>query len=192
MTGRRFVSRGGEKLDGALEDLGIDPSGERCLDAGAGSGGFTDCLLQRGASSVVAVDVGYGQFDWRLRNDPRVTLIERTNIRIVDPAVLGGPFGLVVADLSFISLEMVLGVLIAAAGDRGDLLLLVKPQFEAPRNQVPVGGVVRDPQVWKGAIDRIARALSRLGRETTGTAESRVAGAKGNREFFLWAKAGPV
>lgn len=186
----QFASRGGEKLAGALEDMHLDPGGRKCLDAGAGSGGFTDCLLQRGASEVVAIDVGFGQFDWRLRNDPRVRLYERTNLRTMDPALLGGPFGLVVADLSFISLEAVLDRLLQAAAASGDLLLLVKPQFEAPAGDVPPGGVVTEPAVWKRSIEKVASGLARRGWGITGIAPSRVPGVKGNREFFLQARRG--
>lgn len=185
LTPSRFVSRGGEKLAGALEELGIDPSGRKCLDAGAGSGGFTDCLLQAGAAEVVAVDVGYGIIDLRLREDPRVRLHERTNIRTADPDILGALFDLVVADLSFISLEAVIDRLIECCLPNGELLLLVKPQFEAPPKDVPRGGVVRDSSVWESSIERIARALWSHGWGTAGLAPSRLAGAEGNREFFI-------
>src|SRR5437879_289755 len=128
-----FVTRGGRKLAGALDDFGIAVEGRRCLDVGAGAGGFTDCLLQRGAREVVAVDVGYGDFDWSLRNDARVRLLERVNVRTADPSLLGPPFDVAVADLSFISLVAVLDPLVEAAAPGADFVLLVKPQFEAPR-----------------------------------------------------------
>lgn len=181
----RFVSRGGEKLAGALEDLGVNPYRRRCLDAGAGSGGFTDCLLQAGASTVVAVDVGYGIIDLGLRNDPRVRLHERTNVRAVGRSSLGAPFDLVVADLSFISLEAVIENLIRCSRLDGELLLLIKPQFEAAPKDVPHGGVVKDRHVWELAIQKIANALWRSGWGAAGLAPSRLPGTEGNREFFI-------
>jgi len=184
----RFVSRGGEKLEGALDDLEIDVTGAVCLDAGAGSGGFTDCLLQRQARSVVAIDVGYGQFDWRLRGDSRVTLWERTNIRELDLAIHGGPFNLVVADLSFIGLRQVVRPLAAAATGTGSLLLMVKPQFEAPRADVGPKGIVRDPAVWLSALTSVVRSLDQAGLATVGASASRLKGATGNQEFFLHAR----
>jgi len=184
----RFVSRGGDKLEGALDDLGIDVAGAVCLDAGAGSGGFTDCLLQRQADSVVAIDVGYGQFDWSLRGDSRVTLWERTNIRELDPAVHGGPFDLVVADLSFIGLRQVLQPLSAAAASTGSLLVMVKPQFEAPRADVGPKGIVRDPAVWLSVLKSVVQSLGDAGLSTVGASASRLKGTKGNQEFFLHAR----
>ncbi|HLJ08339.1 MAG TPA: TlyA family RNA methyltransferase, partial [Acidimicrobiia bacterium] len=174
---RAYASRGGEKLAGALDDLGLSPAGRRCLDAGAGHGGFTDCLLQRGANSVVAVDVGYGDLDWTLRTDPRVQVIERCNIRTADPAELGAPFDLVVADLSFISLAAVAGVLTGATAPEGDLLVLVKPQFEAPPSDVEAGGIVTDPEVWAATIRTVAAAFRERGLGTAGLAASRLKGA---------------
>jgi 23S rRNA (cytidine1920-2'-O)/16S rRNA (cytidine1409-2'-O)-methyltransferase len=182
---RSFVTRGGVKLAGALDDFAMDPQGLRCLDAGAGAGGFTDCLLQRGAAEVVAVDVGYGDFDWSLRNDPRVRLLERVNLRTVDPALLGPPFDLVVADLSFISLVAVLDRLVPATAAGGDLLLMVKPQFEAPRDDVGAGGIVDDAAVWAAAVQRVADALWDRGLGTAGVVPSRLRGAEGNQEFFV-------
>ncbi|CAN5897309.1 16S/23S rRNA (cytidine-2'-O)-methyltransferase TlyA [soil metagenome] len=187
-TGRRFVSRGGDKLCGALEDFGLKVSGMHCLDAGAGSGGFTDCLLQRGAASVVAVDVGYGQFDWSLRTDPRVTLYERTNIRQAPEG--HGPFDLVVGDLSFVSLRSLARTLAYLAGTSAACVLLVKPQFEGPREDVGPGGVVLDPQVWKAAITAAVEALNAEGLGTVKVAPSRLKGAAGNQEFFLLARPG--
>src|SRR5438445_323191 len=182
---RSYVTRGGVKLAGALDDFALDPQGLRCLDAGAGAGGFTDCLLQRGAAEVVAVDVGYGDFDWSLRNDPRVRLLERLNIRTADPALLRPPFDLVVADLSFISLVAVLDRLVPATAPGGDLLLLVKPQFEAPRHDVGAGGVVDDPAVWAAAVQKVAGALWARGVGTAGVRPSHLRGAEGNQEFFV-------
>jgi 23S rRNA (cytidine1920-2'-O)/16S rRNA (cytidine1409-2'-O)-methyltransferase len=186
-TGRRFVSRGGDKLCGALDDFQLDVTGMRCLDAGAGSGGFTDCLLQRGAASVVAVDVGYGQFDWSLRTDPRVTLHERTNVRQVPES---GPFDLVVGDLSFVSLRSLARTIAELAGTAGACVLLVKPQFEGRREDVGPGGIVSDPQVWVGAIRSAAEALNDNGLGTVAVAPSRLKGATGNQEFFLLARPG--
>lgn len=186
-TGRRFVSRGGDKLCGALDDFALDVTGKRCLDAGAGSGGFTDCLLQRGAASVVAVDVGYGQFDWSLRTDPRVTLYERTNVRQVPER---GPFDLIVGDLSFVSLRSLARTIADLAGTTAACVLLVKPQFEGRREDVGPGGVVSDPLVWAGAIRSAAGALNESGLGTVSVAPSRLKGATGNQEFFLLARPG--
>ena len=187
---REFVSRGGVKLDGALEDLGLDVNGRKCLDAGAGAGGFTDCLLQRGAAFVTAVDVGYGQLDWSLRSDPRVKVIERTNLRTADPNSLGGLYDLVVADLSFISVEAVVENLTNLLAPTGELIVLTKPQFEAPVDQVGPGGIVRDPAVWEMTIELVAAAIQRQGLSVAGVAASRIKGAEGNQEFFLWARRG--
>jgi 23S rRNA (cytidine1920-2'-O)/16S rRNA (cytidine1409-2'-O)-methyltransferase len=187
-TGRRFVSRGGDKLDGALDDFGVDVAGMRCLDAGAGSGGFTDCLLQRGAASVVAVDVGYGQFDWSLRTDSRVTLYERTNVRHVPDGA--GPFDLIAGDLSFVSLRSLAGTLAHLAGGTAACVLLVKPQFEGRREEVGPGGIVTDPRVWEGAIRSAVEALDARGLGTVAVAPSRLKGATGNQEFFILARPG--
>jgi 23S rRNA (cytidine1920-2'-O)/16S rRNA (cytidine1409-2'-O)-methyltransferase len=187
--GRRYVSRGGEKISAALDELGIDPSGARCLDVGASTGGFTDCLLQRGASSVVALDVGHGQMHSRLRLDPRVDVRERINARHLSPADLEGRFDWVVVDVSFISLERVLPAIDACAPD-AQLLLLVKPQFEVGREQVGKGGVVRDDALRRDVVERVARfAADELNRLERGRAESRLPGPKGNREIFLWLSA---
>jgi 23S rRNA (cytidine1920-2'-O)/16S rRNA (cytidine1409-2'-O)-methyltransferase len=188
---RRFVSRGGDKLDAALLRFAIDARGTTALDAGASTGGFTDCLLHHGAAHVVAVDVGHGQLDPRLRADRRVTVVERTNIRTVDPARLGGPFSVVVADLSFISLTAVVPVLAGplAASD-ADLVLLVKPQFEAGREQARRGrGVIRDPTVRRQALERVASALDASGASIIGAMASPVLGPAGNVEFLLHARA---
>jgi 23S rRNA (cytidine1920-2'-O)/16S rRNA (cytidine1409-2'-O)-methyltransferase len=182
---RSFVSRGGEKLAGALDELGIDPRGARCLDVGASTGGFTDCLLQRGAAHVVALDVGHGQIHSRLRLDPRVEVRERVNARHLEPEDVRGPIDLVVVDVSFISLEQVLPAIDACA-PAADLLLLVKPQFEVGREQVGKGGVVRDDGLRRAVVDRIVGVAAGLGRGELGRAESRLPGPKGNREIFLW------
>ncbi len=182
---RSFVSRGGEKLAAALDDLGVDPKGLRCLDVGASTGGFTDCLLQRGATAVVAMDVGHSQLHSRLRLDPRVDVRERVNARHMDPSDFEGPFGLVVVDVSFISLELILPAIDACTRD-ADWLLLVKPQFEVGRDHVGNGGVVRDDALRASAADSVSLAASRLGRVERGRVDSRVPGPKGNREIFLW------
>jgi len=181
-----FVSRGGEKLDAALDAFGIDVAGLRCLDAGASTGGFTDCLLQRGAAEVVAVDVGYGQLDWKLRQDQRVTVIERTNVRTIDPAKIGAPFDLIVADLSFISLTTVAPSLAGLGSESSQYALLVKPQFEAGKSRVGKGGVVRDPNVHAECIERVAMAMERVGYPARGVVASPLTGPAGNREFLLW------
>jgi 23S rRNA (cytidine1920-2'-O)/16S rRNA (cytidine1409-2'-O)-methyltransferase len=186
----RFVSRGGEKLDAALARFAVPVDGARALDAGASTGGFSDCLLQRGAASVVAVDVGYGQLHERLRADPRVEVHDRTNIRAVDPAGLGAPFDVVVADLSFISLRLVLDVLLGAARPQGDLVLLVKPQFEAGRQAVSRGrGVIRDPEVWREVLDTVRDALGERGATIMDAMVSPLPGAEGNVEFLLHVRA---
>jgi 23S rRNA (cytidine1920-2'-O)/16S rRNA (cytidine1409-2'-O)-methyltransferase len=185
---RRFVSRGGDKLEAALSDLGVRAMGRRCLDMGAGSGGFTDCLLQRGAVEVVAIDVGYGQFDWRVRRDPRVRLLERVNVRTIPRPELGEGYDIVVADLSFISLVAVLDRVAEAAAPDADLVLLVKPQFEAHRDQVEQGGLVRDPRVWEETIARVVDALADRGFGTDRIVPARPRGARGNQEFFLRAR----
>ena len=189
--GRRYVSRGGMKLEAALAAFGIDVSDRRALDVGASTGGFTDCLLDHGAGSVVAVDVGYGQLDWGLRNDERVTVIERTNFRYADPVALGAPFDVVVADLSFISLRTVAPHLHAAGSEGTFYVLLVKPQFEVGKAEVGRGGIVRDASLHAGAIESVARALDEAGIGLRGAVPSPVPGAKGNREFLVWGLPGP-
>jgi 23S rRNA (cytidine1920-2'-O)/16S rRNA (cytidine1409-2'-O)-methyltransferase len=180
-----YVSRGGQKLAGALDALGVDPRGRRCVDVGAATGGFTDCLLQRGARSVLALDVGYGQLAYTLRNDPRVTPLERTNVRSFELPEGEAPFDLVTADLSFISLCLVLPRLAALAAPGGELLLLVKPQFELGREEVGRGGVVRDPAKRDAAVRRVREKAEALGLEALGESESSLPGPKGNRERFL-------
>lgn len=184
----RFVSRGGDKLAGALADLGVDPSGRVCLDVGASTGGFTDCLLRAGAARVVALDVGYGQLHPSLRADPRVAVLERTHARSVAPERVreraAAPIGLVVVDVSFISVRLLLPRLCEIAPE-AELLVLVKPQFEVGRDEVGKGGVVRDDALRVRAVEDVARAAQALGYRERGRAESRVHGPKGNREIFL-------
>lgn len=181
----RYVSRGGTKLESALDALGLDVAGRHALDVGAATGGFTDCLLQRGARSVLAIDVGYGQLAYSLRIDPRVTLLERTNVRNFELAEAEAPFDLVTADLSFISLCLVLPRLAALAVPGGELLLLVKPQFELDRPDVGPGGVVRDAAKRDEAVRRVRERAEALGLEAVGESESTLPGPKGNRERFL-------
>ncbi len=183
-TQKPFVSRGGEKLAGALEDLGVDPSGKRCLDVGASTGGFTDCLLRAGAREVVAVDVGYGQLDPRLRSDPRVRVLERTNARHLRAEAVGDGIALGVCDVSFISLRLLLPRLVEVAPEAA-WLLLVKPQFEVGRERVGKGGVVREDADRLAALEAVRRAAEALGLVAVGAAESRLAGPSGNREIFL-------
>ena len=181
---RRYVSRGGEKLAGALEDLGVDPKGRVCLDIGASTGGFTDCLLDRGARHVLAVDVGYGQLDPRLRGDPRVTVLERTNARHLRAEAVPAEVDLVTVDASFISATQLLPRL-ALLAPAAEVLVLVKPQFEVGRGRVGKGGVVRDDSLRAEAVDRVRRCAEGLGYTARGQAESRLQGPKGNREIFL-------
>lgn len=181
---RRFVSRGGEKLAGALVDLDVDPAGRVCLDVGASTGGFTDCLLQAGARRVVALDVGQGQLHERLRQDARVLVHERTNARALAAEHVPEPVDLVVADVAFISLRLLLPAF-AAVAPRAELLLLVKPQFEVGRERVGKGGVVRDDADRAAAVDAVVTAAEALGYRLVGRADSRLAGPKGNREVFV-------
>jgi 23S rRNA (cytidine1920-2'-O)/16S rRNA (cytidine1409-2'-O)-methyltransferase len=181
------VSRGGTKLSNALDSFGIDPAGRRCLDVGASTGGFTDCLLQRGAAAVVAVDVAYGELHWNLRQDPRVIVVERTNARSLDGATLPWPPELIVADLSFISLTKVLPAVLAHAADPFDCLALVKPQFEVGRGRVGGGGVVRDASTRREALIAVGHfAREELGLSVLGYASSELPGPAGNRESFVW------
>jgi 23S rRNA (cytidine1920-2'-O)/16S rRNA (cytidine1409-2'-O)-methyltransferase len=181
---RRFASRGGEKLAGALEDLRVDVAGRLCLDVGASTGGFTDCLLQAGARRVVALDVGYGQLAPGLRGDPRVEVRERSNARQLVPGDVPAEVELATVDVSFISLHLLLPVLREVV-PAAELLLLVKPQFEVGRERVGKGGVVRDDALRHEALHGVARAAEELGYEVLGSAESRLAGPRGNREIFL-------
>lgn len=182
-----YASRGGHKLAGALEAFpAIDPAGLRCLDAGASTGGFTDVLLRRGAREVVAVDVGYGQLVWGLQTDERVHVHDRTNVRALAPDDIGGQVSLTVADLSFISLRLVLPALAACTADDGDLLPMVKPQFEVGKERLGSGGVVRDPLQRAESVVKVARAAQELGWLTAGVCASPLPGPSGNVEFFLW------
>lgn len=183
-----YVGRGGVKLAHALDAFGIDPAGALALDVGASTGGFTDLLLRRGAARVVALDVGHGQLDWRLRNDPRVVVIERTNARALTLADLPADarsFDIITIDVSFIALAQVLPAIVPRLGARGHLVALVKPQFEAGRAEVGKGGIVRDEAVQARVVEDVAAAANRLGLVRVGTVESPITGAEGNREFFL-------
>jgi 23S rRNA (cytidine1920-2'-O)/16S rRNA (cytidine1409-2'-O)-methyltransferase len=182
----RFVSRGGLKLANALSAFGLDPAGRRCLDVGASTGGFTDCLLQGGAEHVVALDVAYGELDWRLRNDPRVTVLERRNARALKAEDLPWEPDFVVADVSFISLAKVLPAVLACAAPRYDVLAMIKPQFEVGRGNVGKGGVVRDPDDRRAALVAVAAAARGLGASVLGFASSGLPGPKGNLESFVW------
>jgi len=181
----RFVSRGGIKLANALAATGVDPAGRRALDVGASTGGFSDCLLQAGAAHVIAVDVAYGELDWRLRTDERVTVIERTNARALRCDELPYAPDLVVVDVSFISLAKVLPAVLACAAERFDALAMVKPQFEVGRERVGKGGVVRDPALRREAIVAVAAAARGLGASVLGFASSGLPGPAGNRETFV-------
>jgi 23S rRNA (cytidine1920-2'-O)/16S rRNA (cytidine1409-2'-O)-methyltransferase len=182
----RFVSRGGVKLANALDATGVDPAGRRCLDVGASTGGFTDCLLQRGAAHVVALDVAYGELHWSLRTDARVTVLERRNARALDCAELPYRPDLIVADVSFISLAKVLPAVLACAAERFDALAMVKPQFEVGRERVGKGGVVRDPADRRASLVAVAGAARAAGAAVLGFAPSGLPGPKGNRETFAW------
>ena len=188
--GDSYVSRGGHKLAGALDAFGYDPAGKRALDAGASTGGFTDVLLRRGAASVVAVDVGYGQLAWSLQTDERVTVVDRTNVRALEPAQVGEPVDLVVADLSFIPLGLVLPALVRCARADADFLPMVKPQFEVGKERLPAGGVVRDPDLRADAVRRVAAQAAELGLGVRGVTASPLPGPSGNVEYFLWLMAG--
>jgi len=186
----RFVSRGGLKLEGALESFGLDVTGRIAADLGASTGGFTDCLLQRGAARVHAVDVGYGQLAWKLRQDPRVVVLERTNARHLTPDSLGEPVDLVVGDLSFISLAKVLPAIAAISAPQADVVVLVKPQFEVGREQLAHGGVVRDEEARDGALTAVKAAAQAQAFTVLGDCVSPITGAKsGNVEFLLWVRA---
>ena len=192
-VGDDYASRGAHKLVGALEafvPLGLQPpNGRLCLDAGASTGGFTDVLLRQGAARVTCVDVGYGQLVWRLQQDPRVTVIDRCNVRNLTPDDLPFSPDLVVADLSFISLRLVIPALVAVARPDADLVLMVKPQFEVGRENLGRGGVVRDPALWDVAVAGVVAAAAELGWSDQGRARSPLPGPAGNVEFFVWLKA---
>ena len=184
-TDMPFVSRGGLKLEAALDHFTVDVSGRLVLDVGASTGGFTDCALRRGAAAVIAVDVGYGQLAWSLRNDPRVTLLERTNIRHLQGTDLPGVPTLAVIDVSFISLRLVLPKVAEFVGADADILALVKPQFEVGKGQVGKGGVVRDPELHASAVASVRACGDAAGLRCLGEFPSPILGPKGNREFFL-------
>jgi 23S rRNA (cytidine1920-2'-O)/16S rRNA (cytidine1409-2'-O)-methyltransferase len=181
-----YVSRGGVKLANALDALGVEVAGRRCLDVGASTGGFTDCLLQRGASAVVALDVAYGELDYRLRSDSRVTVLERVNARSLECASLPFAPSLVVADVSFISLRKVLPAVLACCAERFDCLAMAKPQFEVGRERVGKGGVVRDPALRREAVASVAECGRALGCAVMGFAASGLPGPAGNLETFVW------
>ena len=191
-----FVSRGGHKLAGALDAFaargGLTVEGRRCLDAGASTGGFTDVLLRRGAAEVVAVDVGYGQLAWSIRQDPRVLVRDRTNIRDLTLEHTAGPVDVVVGDLSFISLTLVLDALVAVTDPHGDLALMVKPQFEVGKERVGKGGVVRELELRAEAVATVAAAAESRGWGAVDVVTSPLPGPSGNVEFFLWLRHGPA
>lgn len=179
-----YVSRGGLKLEKALRDFGIKPEGYVCSDSGASTGGFTDCLLQQGAKKVFAIDVGYGQLDWKIRSDPRVVVMERTNVRYVTPEQLGEPLDLSVIDVSFISLRIVLPVIKSFLKDSGQVICLIKPQFEAGKEKVGKKGVVRDPAIHKEVLDSFVELANELDFKILGLTFSPVKGPEGNIEFL--------
>jgi 23S rRNA (cytidine1920-2'-O)/16S rRNA (cytidine1409-2'-O)-methyltransferase len=185
-----YVSRGGHKLAGALAAFGLPVDGLRCLDAGASTGGFTDVLLRAGAAQVVAVDVGYGQLAWPIRTNDKVVVLERTNVRTLTPEAIGGTVDLTVADLSFISLRLVLPALAACTAPGGDLALMVKPQFEVGRERVGAGGVVRDPELRAQAVLDVAAAGAERGLGVAAVTASPLPGPSGNVEFFIWFRRG--
>jgi 23S rRNA (cytidine1920-2'-O)/16S rRNA (cytidine1409-2'-O)-methyltransferase len=182
-----YVSRGGYKLAAALDQFGIDVNGRTCLDVGASTGGFTDCLLQRGASRVCALDVGRGQLDWKLRTDPRVEVREAVNARYLQLADFAQKFDLAVCDVSFISVTQVIPAIVPLLAGRGEMVILVKPQFEVGKRQVGKGGIVRDPELHQAACERVRAAVERLGYATQ-IMKSPILGAEGNREFLLYAR----
>lgn len=183
-----FASRGGLKLAGALDQFNMIVTGITALDVGASTGGFTDCLLKKGATRVVAVDVGHGLLDWRLRQDPRVRVLERINARFLTVDLVGADFDLAVIDVSFISLGLILPPVAGLVKAGGFILALVKPQFEVGRDKVGRGGVVRDPADQKGAVASVAQKAMALGLEVLGTVPACIKGPKGNQEYFLWLK----
>jgi 23S rRNA (cytidine1920-2'-O)/16S rRNA (cytidine1409-2'-O)-methyltransferase len=188
--GERLVSRAGAKLEAALDRFGIEVAGRECLDAGAATGGFTEVLLRAGARRVAAVDVAYGELAWRLRNDPRVLVLERTNVRDLTPRMLGFTPTIVAADLSFVSLRTVLPYLLVVAGPAADLVVLVKPQFEVPGRDVGAGGVVRDPGLWRRALSEVAEAATGWGAPPIAVLASPLPGSAGNVEFPMHLRRG--
>lgn len=187
LTPLKYVGRGGLKLEGALEEFQIAVADRVCVDVGSSTGGFTDCLLQRGARRVYAVDVGAGQLDWKLRNDPRVVPREGLNARYLRPEDIGEPIDLAVCDVSFISVTLILPALAALLQERGEMVILVKPQFEVGRSQVGKGGIVRDPELHLAASARVEAAVTALGFRAS-LMESPIRGAEGNKEFLLYAR----
>jgi 23S rRNA (cytidine1920-2'-O)/16S rRNA (cytidine1409-2'-O)-methyltransferase len=186
-AGAEYVSRGGQKLAGALDALGVAVEGVHALDLGASTGGFTDCILRRGARRVVAVDVGYGQLAWSLRQDPRVHVMERTNARYLSPGDLPYPPDFVTCDLSFISIGTVWGAVVPCLARGWRAMVMVKPQFEVGRERVGSGGVVRDDEAREDAVRGVVEVVERLGGRVLGTAEAGLPGPKGNREVFVHA-----
>ncbi len=188
----RYVGRGGLKLEAALERWSINLNGRFCLDVGASTGGFTDCMLQHGAARVLAVDTGYGQIAQKLRDDPRVELRERTNARLIQPGELPEGISFIAMDVSFISATLVLGPVLTAAfagpGERREMVVLVKPQFEAGRDAVGKGGIVRDPAAHAAAVERVRACVASLGGQGIEVAESPITGTEGNHEFLLYAR----
>ncbi|HTZ88682.1 MAG TPA: TlyA family RNA methyltransferase [Solirubrobacteraceae bacterium] len=184
--GSDYVSRGGIKLANVLAATGLEVAGRRALDVGASTGGFTDCLLQHGAAAVIAVDVGYGEFSWSLRNDERVSVLERTNARSLEPAMLPYEPDLAVIDVSFISLEKVLSAVLGCLSDGWDVLALIKPQFEVGRERVGKGGVVRDADARRDALIAVGRAALALDAGVVSYSSSGLPGPKGNQETFIW------
>ena len=185
---QRYVSRGGLKLEKALEHWHLDLAGRTCMDVGASTGGFTDCLLQHGAARVIAIDTGYGQIDARLRSDPRVRLLEKTNARYLKPEDVGETPSLLAMDVSFISATLVLPAVVAACARPLDAIILVKPQFEVGRELVGKGGIVRDHGAQQAAVEKVRNAAVALGAASTEVTESPILGAEGNREFLLYAR----
>ncbi len=183
----KYVSRGGLKLEGALQNFHISPEAKVCLDIGSSTGGFTDCLLQHGASKVFAVDGGTNQLDWKLRQDSRVVVLEKTNARYLTPDRIGTPAELLTVDVSFISATLILPVLVPLLASPADVIVLVKPQFEVGKGQVGKGGIVRDPAQHREAIEKVSRTLMELGFSQLASMESPLLGAEGNHEFFLHA-----
>lgn len=188
----KYVSRGGYKLEGAIKDFSIDFNGKIVLDVGASTGGYTDCALQNGAAKVFALDVGYGQLDWRLRNDYRVTVIERTNIRYFDPEQLGELVDIITMDVSFISTTLVFPILSKMLKENGEVISLIKPQFEAGKNKVGRNGVVKDPEIHREVLERCINAAEQVGLYCVGVSFSPIKGPKGNIEYFIHLMKQPV
>ena len=188
----KYVSRGGYKLEGAIKEFGLDFDGKVVLDVGASTGGYSDCALQNGAARIFALDVGYGQLDWNLRNDPRVVVLERTNIRYFDPARLGGPVDIITMDVSFISTRLIFPVLADMLKDGGEVVSLIKPQFEAGKDKVGKHGVVRDPKVHLEVLRECIDSASQAGLGLAALTYSPIKGPKGNIEYFIYLRKGPA